>query len=159
MLLISAARPLRSLQTGLHLARDLGADIWVGASGDALSWLDRKAVEGVTGRPLVNDGEPLPAGSCTVCVAPATFNTLNKLASGVADTLVTAVAAEAIGAGQRVVVAPSMNSALMDHPVAPESRRRLVSYGVHLLWPETGNESIEDFGAWWEAVISECALA
>ncbi|WP_432543472.1 flavoprotein [Kineococcus sp. SYSU DK002] len=158
-LLVSASRPLRSLDHGLRLARERGAGLWVGASDSALSWLDQDAVEASIGRPLLNAGEPLPEERSTVCVAPATFNTVNKLASGISDTLVTAVAAEAIGAGNPVVVAPSMNTALLSHPVTAENRRRLTSYGVHLVWPRAGNEDSEDFSTWWQTVIDTSAVA
>ncbi len=166
LLLVTASSPLRSLHLGLAAVRRRGAEVWVGASPDALPWLDEAAVVADTGHPLLNAGGPLPAGHPTVCVAPATFNTVNKLASGVADTLVTAVAAEAVGLGSRVVVAPSFNTALLAHPVAQESRRRLESYGVHLLWPETGNDTGADGDdgdgpdvvEWWEAVVARCEL-
>lgn len=163
LLLVTASSPLRSLHHGLAAARRRGAEVWVGASPDALPWLDEAAVVERTEHPLLNIGGPLPAGSPTVCVAPATFNTVNKLATGIADTLVTAVAAEAVGLGSRVVVAPSFNAALLAHPVAQESRRRLESYGVHLLWPEAGNDTDGDGGGsdveeWWEAVVARCDL-
>ena len=53
--------------------------------------------------------------------------------------------------------------ALLAHPAARERRRRLESYGVHLLWPEVGNDSGDDGGGapveqWWEAVIERCEL-
>lgn len=157
VLLVTASRPLRSVEHGLRLARGRGLDTWVGASGSALPWLDADAVRQLTGRPLLNDGGPLPEGGPPVCVAPATFNTVNKLAGGIADTLVTAVAAEAIGAGRRVVVAPSFNSELLGHPVLRDSRARLGSWGVQLLWPEAGNERLDDLEGWWEAVVDRCA--
>jgi len=164
LLLVTASGPLRSLDVGLAAALRRGAEVRVGASPDALPWLDEAAVVAQTGRPLLNAGGPLPEGRPTVCVAPATFNTVNKLAAGIADTLVTAVAAEAVGLGSRVVVAPSFNTALLAHPVAQESRRRLESYGVHLLWPEAGNDTGGDDGGsdaqeWWEAVVGRCDLA
>ncbi|MEH3078283.1 MAG: hypothetical protein PGN11_16740 [Quadrisphaera sp.] len=156
VLLVTASRPLRSVEHGLRLARDRGLDTWVGASDSALPWLDQGAVRALTGRPLLNEGEALPGLSATVCVAPATFNTVNKLAAGIADTLVTAVAAEAVGAGDPVVVAPSLNRALLAHPVLQVNRDRLTSWGVRLLWPEAGNEESEAFDVWWEAVIDAC---
>lgn len=68
-------------------------------------------------------------------VAPATFNTLNKLAQGIADTLAHSLAAEAIGAGWPVVVAPSMNPALFNHPQTARSIAALRQWGVTVLEP------------------------
>ncbi|MGW6021284.1 flavoprotein [Streptomyces sp. NPDC055099] len=68
-----------------------------------------------------------------VVVAPATFNTVTKLAVGAADTLALAVAAEAIGAGRPVVVAPWANASLKSHPVYAGAVRSLEQWGVHVL--------------------------
>ena len=65
-----------------------------------------------------------------VLFAPCGFNSLNKLAAGIADTLALSVAAEAIGRRTPVIVAPSLNQPLMDHPVARASMRTLESWGV-----------------------------
>lgn len=158
-LLVCAAQPLRSLRLGLELARARGFETWVGASDSARSWIEPGLVEDVTGREVLGTGSPLPGGDLVVAVAPATFNTVNKLALGIADSFVTAVAAEAVGAGRPVVVAPSMNTALMAHPVIAESRRRLASYGVLVQWPDLGNEHTEDTTAWWTTVVTACAEA
>jgi phosphopantothenoylcysteine synthetase/decarboxylase len=69
-------------------------------------------------------------------VAPATFNTLNKLSQGIADTLAHSLAAEAIGAGWPVIVAPSMNQALFNHPRVAQSIDILRAWGVTVLQPE-----------------------
>ena len=71
-----------------------------------------------------------------VLFAPCSFNSLNKLAQGIADTLALAVAAEAIGRRTPVFVAPSLNQPLLDHPVAQASLRTLPSWGVTLIPPE-----------------------
>ena len=51
-----------------------------------------------------------------VLFAPCSFNSLNKLAHGIADNLALSVAAEAIGRGTPVIVGPSLNQPLLDHP-------------------------------------------
>ena len=75
-----------------------------------------------------------------VLFAPCSFNSLNKLAAGVADTLALSVVAEAIGRRTPVIVAPSLNQPLLDHPVARASLRTLPSWGVTLVGPvDTGD--------------------
>ncbi|MFL5805958.1 MAG: flavoprotein, partial [Roseiflexaceae bacterium] len=60
----------------------------------------------------------------TMLVAPCTFNTFNKLAHGIADTLATSMVADALGAGCPVFIAPSMNPGLWNHPQTRESHQR-----------------------------------
>src|SRR5687768_7297772 len=54
-------------------------------------------------------------------VAPCSFNSLNKLAQGIADNLALSIAAEAIGRGTPVIVAISVNDPLWNHPRARQS--------------------------------------
>jgi phosphopantothenoylcysteine synthetase/decarboxylase len=67
--------------------------------------------------------------------APCSFNSLNKLAHGIADNLALSVTAEAIGRGTPVIVGPSLNQPLLDHPVAQESLQKLPGWGVMIVPP------------------------
>jgi phosphopantothenoylcysteine decarboxylase len=70
-----------------------------------------------------------------VLFAPCSFNSLNKLAHGIADNLALSVVAEAIGRGTPVIVGPSLNAPLLNHPVAQASLRQLPSWGVRIVPP------------------------
>jgi len=70
-----------------------------------------------------------------VLVAPCGFNSLNKLAWGIADTLALSVVAEAIGRGTLVVVAIAYNTPLWAHPRAQESAATLRHWGCSVLDP------------------------
>jgi phosphopantothenoylcysteine synthetase/decarboxylase len=70
-----------------------------------------------------------------VLFAPCSFNSLNKLAHGVADNLALSVTAEAIGRGTPVIVGPSLNQPLLDHPVAQASLKTLPGWGVTIVPP------------------------
>ncbi len=70
-----------------------------------------------------------------VLFAPCSFNSLNKLAHGIADNLALSVVAEAIGRGTPVIVAPSLNQPLLDHPQAQASLRTLPDWGVTIVPP------------------------
>ncbi|MGI9147035.1 MAG: flavoprotein [Chloroflexota bacterium] len=70
-----------------------------------------------------------------VLVAPCSFNSLNKLAAGVADNLALSVTAEAIGRGSPVIVAPSLNAPLLRHPRALSSMATLREWGVSVIAP------------------------
>jgi hypothetical protein len=74
-----------------------------------------------------------------VLFAPCSFNSLNKLAHGIADNLAMSVVAEAIGRNTPVIVGPSLNQPLLDHPQAQASLRLLPTWGVTIVPPvDTG---------------------
>jgi phosphopantothenoylcysteine synthetase/decarboxylase len=75
-----------------------------------------------------------------VLFAPCSFNSLNKLAHGIADNLALSVVAEAIGRRTPVIVAPSLNQPLLDHPQAQASLRTLPTWGVVLVPPVDAGE-------------------
>ena len=75
-----------------------------------------------------------------VLFAPCSFNSLNKLAHGIADNLALSLAAEAIGRGTPVIVGPSLNAPLLDHPEARASLRKLPAWGVTIVPPVDAGE-------------------
>jgi phosphopantothenoylcysteine synthetase/decarboxylase len=70
-----------------------------------------------------------------VLFAPCSFNSLNKLAHGIADSLALSVVAEAIGRSTPVIVGPSLNAPLLAHPVARASLKKLIAWGVTIVPP------------------------
>ncbi len=70
-----------------------------------------------------------------VLFAPCSFNSLNKLAHGIADSLALSVVAEAIGRQTPVIVGPSLNVPLLNHPQAQASLKILPSWGVTIVPP------------------------
>lgn len=70
-----------------------------------------------------------------VLFAPCSFNSFNKLAQGIADNLALSVAAEAIGRGTPVIVGPSLNAPLLNHPQAQASLTTLPNWGVTIVPP------------------------
>ena len=75
-----------------------------------------------------------------VLFAPCSFNSLNKLAHGIADSLALSVVAEAIGRRTPVIVGPSLNAPLLAHPEAQASLRKLPEWGVRVVPPVDGGE-------------------
>jgi phosphopantothenoylcysteine synthetase/decarboxylase len=75
-----------------------------------------------------------------VLFAPCSFNSLNKLAHGIADNLALSVAAEAIGRRTPVIVGPSLNAPLLHHPEAQASLERLPRWGVTVVPPVDDGE-------------------
>ncbi len=67
-------------------------------------------------------------------VMPATFNTINKWAQGISDTLVTSLLCEALGRGSPPIVAvPCLKMDLVRHPAFSRSMALLRECGVHVL--------------------------
>ncbi|MGQ9903685.1 MAG: flavoprotein [Anaerolineae bacterium] len=75
---------------------------------------------------------PVPA---PVVFAPCSFNSLNKLAHGIADNLALSIASEMLGLGQPILVAVSVNEGLWAHPQAQASASILRTWGVTVIEP------------------------
>lgn len=75
-------------------------------------------------------------GWADVClVAPATANTIGKIAGGIDDTPVTTTVTTALGAGISVVVAPAMHEGMFDHPGVEENLSKLESWDIPVVSP------------------------
>jgi phosphopantothenoylcysteine decarboxylase/phosphopantothenate--cysteine ligase len=68
-------------------------------------------------------------------VAPATSNTIAKIACGLCDDIVGLLVC---AAACPVVFAPAMNHRMWDHPVAQENYAKLASLGYRFIGPEPG---------------------
>jgi len=79
-------------------------------------------------------------------VAPATANTIGKMAQGIDDTPVTTFATTAIGSGKKVMVVPAMHEAMYRHPAVLKNIEILKSMGIQVIDPriEEGKAKIAD---------------
>ncbi|MFF4750897.1 flavoprotein [Streptomyces sp. NPDC002514] len=125
-------------------AQERNWEVGVTATPVALGgFFDVGAVEAQTGRPVRSawrtpaDPRPFPAPAAVVA-APATFNTLNKWAAGIADTLALGTLCEAYGLGVPIAVLPCVGDALAAHPAYRASLVRLRAMGVRVGEPYTG---------------------
>ncbi len=75
---------------------------------------------------------PTPA---PILFAPCSFNSLNKLAHGIADNLALSIASEMLGLGQPIVIAVSVNEGLWAHPQSRVSVSALRNWGVTVVEP------------------------
>lgn len=78
----------------------------------------------------------LPKESHLLIIAPATANTINKVACGVADNLLTAIWLAYSGPA---LIAPAMNSRMYENPIVKKNIRELKKHGVTFVGPEYGN--------------------
>ncbi|MFC7006834.1 bifunctional phosphopantothenoylcysteine decarboxylase/phosphopantothenate--cysteine ligase CoaBC [Halalkalicoccus salilacus] len=68
-------------------------------------------------------------------IAPATANTVGKIAAAVDDTPVTTCATTALGADVPVVIAPAMHEPMYDHPGVLDAIERVEEWGVEFVSP------------------------
>ncbi|GAB1691897.1 flavoprotein [Krasilnikovia sp. M28-CT-15] len=117
-LVVCGAGPAADIGRLLEIARGRSWTTSVTATTSALGFIDVAAVEEFSGQPVRTSYQHPPAEPRVlpdvdaVVVAPATYNTINKLASGIADTYPLTSVAELIGRGVPTVVVPFVNAAL-----------------------------------------------
>jgi phosphopantothenoylcysteine decarboxylase/phosphopantothenate--cysteine ligase len=133
-----------------QIARGLrrhGADVVAFASDDALRYVAREALEWATCAPVVSaltwaaehlsDNAPFDA----YLVAPATHNTIAKMAVGIADTVITSALASALGRMEqgrtKILIAPTMHGTL-HNSILVGNARKLSDLGVHFIAPRDG---------------------
>lgn len=68
-------------------------------------------------------------------IAPATANTISKMAHGIDDTSVTTMASCALGTGMPVLVVPAMHASMYRHGIILENIEKLKGQGVLFIGP------------------------
>jgi phosphopantothenoylcysteine decarboxylase/phosphopantothenate--cysteine ligase len=142
----------------VRLATGAGHAVRVVQTPTSLRFVGRASFAALSGAPvLVSEfepdpargaypGQPLPAhepighlelvrGADLYLIAPASANTLAKLAHGVADNLLTSAA---LAATCPVVVAPAMNNHMYEHAAVQANLDTLRARGVHVVEPDAG---------------------
>lgn len=123
----------------IRVEQAAGWEVCLLATERSLHWFDPDAAVQLTGHPVQSRmrvyPEPLfqPLGDKMV-VAPAGFNTINKIALGLADDMVSGLACEAIARGVSLTIEPQMSDGFSNHPIFAESIQRLVGAGVEFVW-------------------------
>ncbi|MFQ5997827.1 MAG: bifunctional phosphopantothenoylcysteine decarboxylase/phosphopantothenate--cysteine ligase CoaBC [Candidatus Bathyarchaeia archaeon] len=141
------------------IARELirhGANIFTVMSNDAQSIIHANAMEWATGNEVVTqitgrieNVELAGAHSDRadlVLVAPATDNTIGKVANGINDTPVTSMALTALGSGIPIVMCPAMHGVMFDVAPLAQNIQRLKDLGVDFIDPimEEGKAKIAE---------------
>jgi phosphopantothenoylcysteine synthetase/decarboxylase len=136
---VCAAGPATEVGTLVRLAQDEGWMVCVVATPHARAFIDVRALEELSGFPVrVEYRAPgttvdVPAPDA-ILVAPATFNTINKWAAGISDTVALGMVNEAIGLNLPIVALPFVNAALAAHPAYDRSVDQLRAAGVRVLY-------------------------
>ncbi|MFC4586021.1 flavoprotein [Sphaerisporangium corydalis] len=161
--IVCAAGPARDVGRLVALAQGEGWVVQLVATPAALAFIDVPALEAATGRPVRSryrdPGEPKPPRADAIVVAPATYNTVNKFACGIADTYALGLLAEAPGLGIPVVVLPFMNTALAARVPYRRSVDQLRAEGVRVLTGPTADDLDGDYADRfpWHLTLAELA--
>jgi phosphopantothenoylcysteine decarboxylase/phosphopantothenate--cysteine ligase len=70
-----------------------------------------------------------------ILVAPATANTISKIACGIDDTSVTSVISAAFGARIPMIIVPAMHASMYRHPILVENIKKLRTQGLEFVGP------------------------
>ena len=77
-------------------------------------------------------------------IAPATANVIAKMAHGIADDMLTTVA---LAATCKKLVAPAMNTAMLENPITQDNIKTLEKYGFGIIPSESGMLACKDVGS------------
>jgi phosphopantothenoylcysteine decarboxylase / phosphopantothenate---cysteine ligase len=159
----------------VRLATKAGHSVRVVQTRTSLEFVGSATFEAVTGAPVLVDefepdpargafpGDPLPehapishlelvTRADALCVAPASANTIAKLAHGLADNLLTSAA---LAGSAPLVVAPAMNNRMYEHPATRRNLELLAERGARIVAPGTG--SLASRGEWGVGRLAEPA--
>ncbi|MFI7146979.1 flavoprotein [Nonomuraea sp. NPDC050022] len=157
-IIVCAAGPAPDVGRLVTLAQDQGWTVQIIATPPALDFIDIPELEKQTGRPVRSQyrkpDEPKSPRADAIIIAPATYNTINKFAQGIADTYALGLLSEAPGLGIPVVILPFVNSALASRIPFRSSIAQLRAEGVRVLLgpgqfephpPSSGGERIDSY--------------
>lgn len=136
----------------VKLARELirhGAEVIPVLSKDATEIVHPNALQFATGiGPITRFDGTVPyielvgthGRADLVLIAPATSNTIAKIAMGIDDTTVTTFAQNALGAGIPILIAPAMHETMFANPIVSAHIRTLEKLGVEFVSPKFEEE-------------------
>ena len=136
---VCAAPAAADIESLVTLAQAMGWRVCVVTTPMGRRFVDVDRLAAVTGERVRTDyrmpDEPneLPAADAVV-VSPATFNTINKWAAGMADSFAVGLLCELMGFGVPIVAVPLLKDALARHVAFGASVEALRSMGVRVMF-------------------------
>lgn len=153
-----SAPPVLHLDEFLVILAEHGWDSYVILSPTAATWVDVPRLAEVSGHAvrvdprIPQDQDPLPPADAIIA-APLTFNSLNKWASGISDTLALGLLNEALGLDLPIITAPCIKEALRLHPAYEASVKLLISVGVNVVDPAVTRSSSGAVSLDWQDIL------
>ena len=78
-----------------------------------------------------------------IVIAPATANTISKLAQGTTDDLASTVV---LASDKDIILAPAMNVRMWEHPTTKTNINKLKEFGYRVIGPEIGDMACGEYG-------------
>ena len=78
-----------------------------------------------------------------ILIAPATANTISKLAQGTTDDLASTVV---VASNKEIYLAPAMNVRMWEHQSTKQNLKKLKSFGYKVIGPEIGEMACGEYG-------------
>ena len=78
-----------------------------------------------------------------ILIAPATANTISKLAQGTTDDLASTVV---LASNKNIILAPAMNVRMWEHPSTKINLEKLKEFGYKIIGPVTGDMACGEYG-------------
>lgn len=145
----------------IRALRREGAEVSVFATSEALKFIGKAALEWAAAKPITTELSGLAEHICTenlVLIAPATINTVNAIASGLADNVVTTLVASALGQTTPVLIAATGHGSLWSNPVFRRNLETLPEMAPHVRFlppkEEEGKAKLPDIADLVEETIS-----
>ena len=131
-----------------------GYDVRVIMTASAQAFITPLTLQALTGNPvhidLLDETAELGMGHIELAkwadlliIAPATANTIAKLAMGIADDLLTTVC---LATAAPILVAPAMNQQMWQHPSVKLNLQTLTDYDYEIIQPASGEQACGDIG-------------
>ena len=138
----------------VRLLSKQGHQVQVVMTASAARFVGVQTLQALSGRPVLTDaalqeGDGMAhiravRAADLMLVAPASANTIAKIANGLADNLLTEMAA---ARSCPLVLAPAMNVEMWNNPANRRNIARLQEFGVQLMGPHQGKQAFGDAGA------------
>ena len=138
----------------LRRLQDQGAEIRVVMTAAACEFITPLTFQALSGHPVAIDLLDTESESAmghielarwadAIVIAPATANTLGKLAYGLADDLLSAVC---LASTSPLAVAPAMNHVMWSQQATQDNLNSLRQRGVHIFGPDSGHQACGETG-------------
>lgn len=132
----------------IRMLTKAGASVKTVVSPSVFEFIGLKTLETLSNNPVYSN-QFAPKGSTEhisladwadlFVIAPITANTVSKFASGIADNLITSIFNAYLGSKKPVIIAPAMNTGMLNNPFVQKNIIALKNEGIKVVETEVGD--------------------
>lgn len=136
----------------VRLLRKQGHNITVAMSAAATKFISAQTFQALSGNPVLTENGGVGDGMAHIhatrsadimLIAPATANTIAKIAHGIADNLLTELV---VARTCPLAIAPAMNVQMWNNPANQRNIKQLEQDGIHIFFPNDGEQACGEVG-------------